>query len=377
MSTFDDRYQNRIPWVQFRNDSGQVIPPFSVIMSTGWLYPDPQNPVGGPSLSPFMTATMPGGQFAGATGDTGSAGGGTTGNAVEINPYDLYLTGSIATPPTGGPGPNGVCARPIDYPQLATVNSSSQITPGTLIGAVQGSWSLWAASSGFVALGAPQLNLCLVTSNPGPYLGQATAAIPHASIGPVDIFIGPQNNETDGGIEFQVYNRFYDLQLGDWCLFDWVDQGWEVVEAPARPVIRGTLQGILVKGGSAQLLGLPNPNASTSSPQTYTVYETLGINGGSYPKGTILDVFWNSFTTQWEVLQPLPQMIRGSLVSALSQGGSATITATDNHTYPVYEVLGLNGGSIAAGTNIFASYNNDTARFEVVSAGCGSGSGGR
>jgi len=36
----------------------------------------------------------------------------------------------------------------------------------------------------------------------------------------------------------------------------------------------------------------------------------------------------------------------------------------------VYEVLGLGGGSIAAGKNVWVTMNTVTGHYEVVNAGC-------
>jgi hypothetical protein len=68
-------------------------------------------------------------------------------------------------------------------------------------------------------------------------------------------------------------------------------------------------------------------------------------------------------------------VMRGTLIGALASGGQATVTATDGKPYLVYEVLGLNGGSLVAGTTVVAFFNNDTQQLEVMAAGCPATSG--
>jgi hypothetical protein len=361
MDLFSDRFAAKIPWVDFANVSGQTIPPYSVVQATAWHVPDPTLPIGSTFLSPYFDGTLPGGNNIYVP-------------STQVSPYGLYITGELATPPAPDSGPNGQAARPDEYPQLCTLSG----TPGVsmLVGPQSGSGALIPGSAGFTVVGALAANLAPVKTVRGPYLGKAMQAIPSGTSGPVDMLLGAKGSEFDGGIQFTCYNRFGALNTGDKCLFDWVDQGWEVVDEQSAIIIRGALNGRLIKGGNATLTTVDiygNPQ------NTVTVFEVLHINGYSYPIGTIVQAIWNSVTQQWEVMQPLPQVMRGALISALSSGGSATATGTDTRAYQVYEVLGLNGGSIPAGTNIVAFFNNDTQQLEVMAAGCpssGSGYGG-
>jgi hypothetical protein len=364
MTDFNQRFADKIPWVMFRNDSGMTIPPFSLVTAAQWYTPDPANPLGGSSLSPFFSGMQPGS-------------GSYYSSQPVVNPYTLYITGREPTGPTSDPGPNGMAARPDVYPQLVSLDSESS-SSSQLGGPTAGSWSLSTGSAGFLILGAAQGGLVPVKTLPGPYLGQADQLIASGSFGPVDLWTGAKGSESDGGITFTCYNRFGLLNVGDWCLFDWVDQGWEIVELTTATIVRGQLTDTLAKGKSAPFTTYDLYGNGTP----ITVNEVLGINDGTYPSGTTLDAFYNVDSQQWEVLQPLQQVIRGTLQNVLNDGGNSTIKATNGRVYTVYEVLGLNGGSIAAGTMIAAFYNNDTSQFEVIAAGCpatsgsGSGSGG-
>jgi hypothetical protein len=359
MADFSDRYVNKIPWVAFRNASGQTIPPFSLVTASSWYTPDSSDPVGGTSPTPFFTATQPGSDSYYSSNPS-------------VNPHTLYITGREPTPPAPGQGPNGMAARPDIYPQLVWLDGAGGA--GQLAGPLAGSWSLAAGSAGFVIVGSPVGGGYVpVKTLPGPYLGQANETIATGSSGPVDLWTGPKGAESDGEITFTCYNRFGLLNEGDSCLFDWIDQGWEIVELTSAAIVRGVLNDRLGKGGSTTLTVIDAYGNPTNT--TVTVFEVLHINGYSYPAGTILQAVWNTSTGQWEVMQPLPQVMRGTLIVPLASGGQATVTATDGKPYLVYEVLGLNGGSLAAGTTVVAFFNNDTQQLEVMAAGCPATSG--
>ena len=90
------RFAGRIRWIGFENQSGQDIPPYSIIEASGWQMPDPS----GSDVSvtsPIVLGEQPG---------------------DPINPYACYITGA-ASVPAGG---NGVCARPtLDLPLLVSL----------------------------------------------------------------------------------------------------------------------------------------------------------------------------------------------------------------------------------------------------------------
>ncbi len=90
------RFAGRIRWIGFENQSGQDIPPYSIVEASGWQMPDPS----GSDISvtsPIVLGEQPG---------------------DPINPYACYITGA-ATVPAGG---NGVCARPtLSTPLLVAI----------------------------------------------------------------------------------------------------------------------------------------------------------------------------------------------------------------------------------------------------------------
>ena len=163
MTDFSDRYVNKIPWVAFCNASGQTIPPFSLVTASSWYTPDPSDPLGGTSPSPFFTATQPGSDSYYSSNPT-------------VNPYTLYITGREPTPPAPGQGPNGMAARPDVYPQLVSLAGASGGS-GQLAGPLVGTWSITAGSAGFIMVGSPVGQLVPVKTLPGPYLGKANQII--------------------------------------------------------------------------------------------------------------------------------------------------------------------------------------------------------
>jgi hypothetical protein len=239
MPDFSDHYVSKIPWVAFRNASGQTIPPYSLVTASSWYTPDPSNTLGGPSLSPFFTAMQPGSDSYYSSNPS-------------VNPYTLYITGREATPPAPSSGPNGMAARPDVYPQLVSLNGASGGS-GQLAGPLSGSWSIAGGSAGFVMVGAPVGGLVPVKTLPGPYLGQSNQSIASGSSGPVDLWTGPKGAESDSQITFTCYNRFGLLAPGSWCLFDWIDQGWEIVELTTATIVRGALNDRLIKGGNTTM----------------------------------------------------------------------------------------------------------------------------
>src|SRR5271154_4933434 len=93
------RFAGRIRWIGFANQSGQEIPPYSIITASSWETPNPS----GSDISvtsPIVLGDRP---------------------TDPINPHACYIT-SASTVPAGG---NGVCARPtIDLPLLVKVAGS-------------------------------------------------------------------------------------------------------------------------------------------------------------------------------------------------------------------------------------------------------------
>jgi hypothetical protein len=355
MADVSDRFCNKIVWLGCFNDSGDTIPPFGCVMMTGWaLPPDISDPT---ESSPYMLVDQPDGS---------------------VSPEHHYFNGPVAIPPDC----YGAVARPNRNVPLLVALSGSQNDPNDvpyrMVGPSSGSWQAARDTPGFAMVAQPQAGYALVVPTSGPYVAQVPGSsdygdggssggsgangLPSNSSGPVDVFWatdGTIGDETDTSVTVTVYNRFSSLNPGDWLLFDWSGQGWEVVtdNQSGSGVVRGALTDILAKGGSAPFRDLKG--------KPYTVSEVLGINDGTYKAGTRLDVARNPSNGLWEVIQPLQQVMRGTLDSLLSPNGTSTITASDARTYTVVEV---NGSSFQSGQMVEVFFNNWTGQFEVISS---------
>jgi hypothetical protein len=148
-----------------------------------------------------------------------------------------------------------------------------------------------------------------------------------------------------------------------------------VLVVPSIGPYSGNLPGAtqVSSGGSitVTLIGTANP-ATIQAVCPFDNIDTTLLNGTSLR--CTVDWVWG--TNQWEIIARTPgrTMIRGTLQTALSQGGSAKITTTGGATETVHEVLGTNGATIPANTEVTADYNSDTQQWEVVSTGCTAGS---
>jgi hypothetical protein len=151
MGQFDERFAARIEWTGFINQSGQDIPPFSVIQAQSWQAPDPSGADSSLSATPpLIVGNLPGG-----SGGTGT-----------VDPNFCYITGSGVTPA----GSNGVCARPtLSTPLLAAIAGSqtdANDSPYRLVGPVQGSWQVTRDYPGFAMVDLPQQGYALVVPSP-------------------------------------------------------------------------------------------------------------------------------------------------------------------------------------------------------------------
>ncbi len=140
------RFAGRIRWIGFENQSGEDIPPFSIVEASGWQMPDPSGSAVSVT-SPMILGDQP---------------------EDPINPYACYITGA-ATVPAGG---NGVCARPtFDLPLLVSVSGSQQDpndAPFRMCGPSNGSWQATRDTPGFAMVDLPQQGYALVVpSSPG------------------------------------------------------------------------------------------------------------------------------------------------------------------------------------------------------------------
>jgi hypothetical protein len=242
MNDFNQRFAYKIPSVMFRNDSGLTIPPYSVIAAVGWIYPDPGNPLGGNMLSPYFSAVQPATQF--SSSDPPSS---------LINPHEIYITGDLATPPTSGyGGPNGVAARPIEYPQLVTLYGDGPDPydlPFRMVGAQPQSWKVTRDAPGFLMLGQPMSGLALVMLSKGPYRG----ILPGGSSNKGEITCTPIREPWNdvgppplAGIQQPIFNPYSSINttqngVNPRCTYDWVGSGnWELIAADPCPENTGS-----------------------------------------------------------------------------------------------------------------------------------------
>jgi hypothetical protein len=234
MTNFNKRFTSKIPWVPFRNDSGQTIPPYSVISAAQWYGPNIDNPIGGSTLSPFFSALPPGNQNRYST------------NPTPINPYTLYLTGRESTNPASGQGPNGMAAQPLFIPMLASIaslyTSTGQATAGETCGPLPGSLNPFA-----MTLDAPAFIIAGFSSNSqyvfvqtytGLYRGNLPANSGNTTgLIQVTTFVEPAG--TPSNITYPVCNPYGNVITGQGinprCTYGWVGGQWELVAADPCP----------------------------------------------------------------------------------------------------------------------------------------------
>lgn len=203
-----ETFANRIVWQSCYNNSGQTIPPFSVVMAGDWNLPDMS---GFQTASPYLDVTQPDG--------TGA-------------PANHYITWEVAIPPNSF----GSCARPDQTPLvalLAGAQSDSDDAPFRRCGPQPGQWTLTRDAPGFVMLAEPQEGYALVVPSRGPYVGKTSGQIALYGTGSVTVYwssSGLIGQETATSLVLKnVYDRWQTLGDQSWVLFDWTGQGWEII----------------------------------------------------------------------------------------------------------------------------------------------------
>jgi hypothetical protein len=231
MTDFAQRFASKIPWVMLRNDSGQSIPPYSAVIANQWFFPDPSNPLGGNSLSPFFSALQPG------------TSNGTTLPPGAADPYSIYITGREEIPPAPGYEPNGVASRPDTFPQLVSLDvpTDPNDAPYRTVGPTSGSqgagqWTLTRDAPGFYLVGMPQANgYALVRTYDGPYRGNLpTNSSSTQGWIQVTTFLEPVGNPS--ALTWPVYNPYSNIDTTQpgvnlRCTYDWVGGRWELLAA--------------------------------------------------------------------------------------------------------------------------------------------------
>jgi hypothetical protein len=322
MGQFDQRFAARIEWTGFINQSGQDIPPFSVIQAQSWQAPDPSGADSSLSATPpLIVGNQPGSLVSIGT----------------VDPNSCYVTGSGMTPA----GSNGVCARPtLSTPLLVSIagaQTDANDSAYRLVGPAQGSWQVTRDYPGFVMLSQPQQGYALIAPAPPAQMqlymttaGPESTPYPKLSSSPTVYYaqllqgatfpkvVGAQTlqpiaNQTSASFDYV------------WCDQTYLFQG----------TIVATLNGIVI--------GL--------------------VTGSSFQIG-----------------------MAGTLGEALAAGGSAVANVvyvdalgnTVNDILTVWENVGLpSGQTIASGTGVFIEWDNSLFNWVVVSAACGTNKGGQ
>jgi hypothetical protein len=235
MNDFNQRFAYKIPWVMFRNDSGLAIPPYSVIAAVAWYFPDPSNPLGGKTLSRYFSGVQPATQFSASAPPSSLT-----------NPHEIYITGDVATPPASGDGPNGVAARPSEYPQLVMLYGEGpdpHDLPFRMVGAQPQSWKVTRDVPGFVMLGQPLNGLALVLLSKGPYramLPSSTSNTGEITVSPIVEPFNDTGAARTGSTAQPIYNPYAAIPTANGatfrCTYDWVGSGnWELIAANPCP----------------------------------------------------------------------------------------------------------------------------------------------
>jgi hypothetical protein len=322
MGQFDKRFAARIEWTGFINQSGQDIPPFSVIQARSWQAPDPSGADSSLSAtSPLIVGDLPGG----------------AGGTATVDPNSCYVTGSGMTPA----GSNGVCARPtLSTPLLAAIGggqSDGNDSPYRLVGPVAGSWQLSRDYPGFMMLSQPQQGYALIAPAPPAQVqlymtiaGPGTTAYPLLSSLPTVYYAQLlQGAVFPNNVGAQTLQPIQNQAVASYA-YVWCDQTY-------------LFQGTIVATLNQIVIGL--------------------VTGSSFQIG-----------------------MAGTLNEPLTPGGTATASVTYidalnnsvNDTLTVWENIGLpSGQTIASGTGVFIEWDNSLFDWVVVSAACGPNKGGQ
>jgi hypothetical protein len=290
------RFAGRIRWIGFENQSGQDIPPYSIIEASGWQMPDPS----GSDVSvtsPIVLGEQPG---------------------DPINPFACYITGA-ATVPAGG---NGVCARPtLDLPLLVAIagaQTDANDSPYRLVGPVQGSWQVARDYPGFMMLSQPQQGYALIAPAPSAQMqlymtvaGPGETAYPLLSSLPTvyyaQLLQGATFPLSVGAQQIQpIQNQAAASYSYVWCDLTYLFQGTIVATLNGIVIglvtgssfqigMAGTLNGPLTPGGTATASVTYQDALNNTVNDTLTVWENIGLpSGQSIPSGTGVFIEWDN-----------------------------------------------------------------------------------
>jgi hypothetical protein len=338
MGQFDKRFAGRIEWVGFINQSGQDIPPFSVIQALSWQAPDSSGT--DVPTPPVIIGDQPGSQSS-----TGA-----------VDPNSCYVTGAGMTPA----GSNGVCARPtLSTPLLASIGGSQNDfndSPYRLLGPTAGSWQLTRDCPGFALASQPQSGYALIVPAPPAQVqlyqtiaGPSDTSYPKLSSSPsvyyAQLLQGATFPNQVGGQNIQpIQNQTTASYSYVWCDQTYLFQG--TVVAALNGIVIGVVTGSRYEIGMAGTLvsQLSSGGTSTATVQyldalgntvndTLTVWENIGLSSGqNIPAGTGVFIEWDNSLFAWVVVATACGTNKGGQDTPISRQKSDTPISTGGTT---------------------------------------------
>lgn len=192
-----------MPWVAFRNDSEETIPPYGCMKITGGDLISGQH---------VLFAEKPDGEF---------------GVHMFNGPREIaYIDSETPT--------YGMAVVPCG-PVWASYDTGDTPANADEWGPVDNSWEIGLDGNGFIIVGDERDGRVLIvqpTSGGARKLGKTSGAISKGASGTIDIYSGTKGSETaTGETVADVYNRFNTLASGSWVIIDRIDGAYEIIMA--------------------------------------------------------------------------------------------------------------------------------------------------
>ena len=189
-------------WLEFRNDSSEVVPAFGILRITG-------------SITHRRQTVL---------------------KVEQSNTHGSQFLHAVNGPQEVSASRYGLCT--LDFPAVARYDDGDG-TPafGEAWGPRNGGWKLRKSTSGFQVVGNPDTDASVVLVTHSPmlsFVGQTDASINKGTSGTISIYAGPLGSESDTTDNMSgVYNRFANVGSGKWVRCQWNHdrQQWELVSA--------------------------------------------------------------------------------------------------------------------------------------------------
>lgn len=192
----------QVPWVPVKNAGGAEIPSFAIMRGTGTTTIDSK---------PVVTVDKPNTSFQ----------------------RWYYVNGPVPIPAskTG--------AATIFVPQVYALYDTADGTPavGEAWGVANGSHKLRKNRPGFNILQGGTGGRVLVAQHVvNEVVGKTDATHNKGASGPISVFFGPPNSETDpGDFTIQAVNKFANLAASMWVVAHWLNSAWYLVAGECSP----------------------------------------------------------------------------------------------------------------------------------------------